>query len=264
VGNQCNELLKSCTNREHLTETCEEDRPHLITNVETTIGTTPDMVMTEVIHQHLDEKGLLPSEHVVDAGYVDAEALVKSEKEHQIKLTGPVQVDHSWQSRHSPEYMASCFAIDWKAQKVTCPQGEISRKWVAGKNEHDGNVIFVEFGKASCRSCLKRASCTQAKEGPRGLTLKPKEEYEALQVAREQQKTKEWKADYDLRAGVEGTISQGVQSFGMRKCRYAGLAKTGLQHFAEAAAMNLARMAAWLEEKPLAQTRTSAFARLVA
>jgi len=36
----------------HLSETCEEDLPLLITNVETTPSTTPDVSMTETIHQH--------------------------------------------------------------------------------------------------------------------------------------------------------------------------------------------------------------------
>ncbi|HAX84998.1 MAG TPA: hypothetical protein DCY91_01770 [Cyanobacteria bacterium UBA11370] len=38
------------------------------------------------------------------------------------------------------------------------------------------------------------------------------------------------------RAGVEGTISQAVGAFGLRHCRYLGLAKTHLQHIATAAA----------------------------
>lgn len=35
----------------HLTETCEEDLPHLITNVATTAGPVPDIDMTQPIHE---------------------------------------------------------------------------------------------------------------------------------------------------------------------------------------------------------------------
>ena len=63
-------------------------------------------------------------------------------------------------------------------------------------------------------------------------------------------------------AGVEGTISQGVRAFGLRKARYYGLAKTHLQHVATAAAMNLDRLEAWFGNIPLGKTRTSRFARL--
>jgi len=36
----------------HLTETCDDELPNLITNVETTPATVVDGSMTDVIHQH--------------------------------------------------------------------------------------------------------------------------------------------------------------------------------------------------------------------
>ncbi|MHC4536004.1 MAG: hypothetical protein ACYS6K_18805 [Planctomycetota bacterium] len=50
----------------HLTETCDEDAPHLITSVTTTVATEPDNNLTTKIHQDLAEKSLLPQEHLVD------------------------------------------------------------------------------------------------------------------------------------------------------------------------------------------------------
>ncbi len=79
---------------------------------------------------------------------------------------------------------------------------------------------------------------------------------------RELQKTPEWKAQYDARAGIEGTLGQGVSAFGLRRCRYWGPDKTHLQHLATAAAMNIARLSAWVEGQPRAPTRTTRFARL--
>jgi hypothetical protein len=68
------------------------------------------------------------------------------------------------------------------------------------------------------------------------------------------------------RAGIEETISQGVHwvppGRSLRCCRYRGLAKTALQHIATAAAINLDRIIAWLNEIPQAKTRISRFARL--
>jgi hypothetical protein len=52
------------------------------------------------------------------------------------------------------------------------------------------------------------------------------------------------------------------RGFGLRRCRYVGLAKAHLQHVITAAAMNLSRLAAWQAEVPRAKTRTSRFARL--
>ncbi|MBO0782377.1 MAG: transposase, partial [Ktedonobacteraceae bacterium] len=64
------------------------------------------------------------------------------------------------------------------------------------------------------------------------------------------------------RAGIEGTISQGVRMMGLRRSRSIGQAKTHLQHLATAAALNLVRSMAWFDGLPRAQTRRSVFARL--
>lgn len=63
---------------------------------------------------------------------------------------------------------------------------------------------------------------------------------------------------------MEGTISQAVQGFGLRRSRYVGQAKTHLQHVATAAAMNLVRMTEWLGGADLAKTRRSKFRTLMA
>ena len=72
------------------------------------------------------------------------------------------------------------------------------------------------------------------------------------------------KAEYAVRAGVEGTLSQGVRGFGLRRCRSIGLAKARLQHVATAAAINIDRISDWVGGVPRAATRTSPFVRLVA
>ncbi len=92
----------------------------------------------------------------------------------------------------------------------------------------------------------------------------PQPEHEALAAARACEGTAEGKRLYAQRNGVEGTLSQAVRIFGLRRARYRGLAKTGLQHVATAAALNLDRLAAWFAGRPLAPTRTSRFAALAA
>lgn len=95
------------------------------------------------------------------------------------------------------------------------------------------------------------------------LTLRPhSQQLLALQQARKRQQTKEFKESYAKRAGIEGTIAQGVHSFDLRRSRYIGLTKTRLQHILIASALNVVRIGAWLMERPRAQTRTSRFGRL--
>src|SRR3954454_24325470 len=87
-----------------------------------------------------------------------------------------------------------------------------------------------------------RPLCTRAEHGPRHLKLQPRAEHEALRAARGRLATKEGRRAYARRAGIEGTLSQGVRAFGLRRSRYRGLARTHLQHVATAAAIDLARL----------------------
>jgi transposase len=248
----------------HLTETCDDETPHVITHVETTEAAVPDVTMTTPIHQALADKQLAPATHIVDAGYVDATILVESPRDFHMALLGPVSPDSSWQAQDEQAYDISQFAIDWAAQQVTCPQGNISSSWSTRLDRWQNPVISVKFAVKDCRDCTGRAHCTKAKTNPRHMTLKPQDEHHALQALRQQQHTAEGKAHYDKRAGIEGTLSQGIRAFGLRHCRYMGLAKTRLQHLATAAAINIDRLAAWLDGRPHAKTRVSRFAALAA
>jgi transposase len=246
----------------HLTETCDEERPHLITNVETTPATTADVKMTDEIHSALDKKGLLPREHLVDMAYVEAKQLVDSRQQHQVELYGPVHPDTSWQARTEGGFDIRCFGIDWAAQQVTCPAGQVSKRWRVSKDTKKHHKITVEFARDACLICPERERCTKSKTSPRRLQLKARAEFEALQTGRARQRSEAFKQKHKKRAGIEGTISQGVRAFDLRRSRYIGLAKTRLQHIATAVAMNLVRVANWLTGVPRAKTRISRFAAL--
>ena len=66
------------------------------------------------------------------------------------------------------------------------------------------------------RECQFRHLCTRSKKEPREIHIRPKDEHLAIVKRRKQQKTKTWSKKYNQRAGVEGTISQGVRAFGLR------------------------------------------------
>lgn len=246
----------------HLSESCNENEIHLITQVETTLAGVTDVAMTEPIHQALKEKDLLPAEHLVDAGYVDADLIVKSRKEYELELTGPVRPNSSWQAADDQGFDNTHFKIDWETQKVTCPNGKISQNWQERRDHFNNEIVQAKFSRTDCRLCERRVLCTKSKAEPRVIRLRPRSAHEALQALRQLQTTPEWKTKYDARAGVEGSLSQGVGGFGLRECRYLGLAKNHLQHLATAAAMNIVRLSAWLEGRPHAPTRTSRFASL--
>ncbi|MCP6762474.1 MAG: IS1182 family transposase [Fischerella sp. CENA71] len=246
----------------HLSETCDDSTPNLITNVETTSSTTPDGEITSIIHQKLANKDLLPQEHYVDAAYVDAYQLVESHQVHQVSLIGPVAIDTSWQANLKTGFDISAFIINWEQQIAICPQGNFSRLWRKARDCNQNPLIEVVFDRKTCASCPVRINCTSSSTAARKIKLRPREEFQALQQRRHQQQTSEFEQKYALRAGVEGTISQAVRRFDLRRTRYFGLAKTHLQQIATACAINLSRFFAWSNHLTPAHTRTSSFARL--
>lgn len=246
----------------HLTETCDEERPHLITHVETTPATTQDEQVTDTIHQALEQKTLLPGEHLLDRGYVNTQVLIDSEKNYGVEVLGPIKVDTTWQAQAGKGFDISCFGIDWENQRVTCPRGQVSQVWADSQDNAGNPRVYVRFAKAACQACAVRTDCTRSAKGPRTLSFKPRAQHELLQWARQREHTDDFKERYAKRAGIEGTISQGTRSCGLRRSRYMGLAKTHLQHLLIAVAVNLTRFVAWINGVPRSTTRTSVFEAL--
>jgi transposase len=249
----------------HLSETCSHPAaqnaagdgppvtPNLITNVATTEAPVPDAAMTGPVHDMLAAAALVPGEHAADAGYAGADQLLDA-RARGITLLAPLAADTSPQARCGG-YTADMFAIDWQHQRVTCPQGAVSRKWAATRNR--GRDVFIAaFPAAACRTCPARDKCTSSARNGRQLLLRPRETHEAVTAARAEQSAQPWKDRYAIRAGAEATIRQATHATGIRTARYLGLPKTRLEHAAAAAAINLIRLDAWWTSNPLDRTRT--------
>jgi hypothetical protein len=246
----------------HVSETCEPTTPHLLTHVHTTVATVHEAQCTGSIQQALMAKALPPSEHLVDAAYISAELLVESHDEQGITLRGPTRPTPGWQAHVDGGYTIDQFAVDWAQQRVRCPQGKWSAAWWEHQGQTSGRPIWVEFALEDCQARPARALCTRAQQQGRRVGLPPRAQYEAVQATRAWLSSEAGKQQYKRCAGVEGTLSQAVRSYGLRFARYWGAAKTHLQHVATAAALNIDRIVAWLGERPRAKTRTSRFAAL--
>jgi transposase len=249
----------------HLSETCDDATttglPHLITNVATTDATVTDVEMLEHIHTGLDHRNLLPDEHIVDAGYTSAELMVSTQSDFSITLLGPLRIDNSPQARTSSGFARAAFTIDWDNHRVTCPQGVTNTIW-STCTERGRESIVVRFPAPTCQTCPVRTQCTSSTRTGRQLMLRPREIHEMVEQARAAQTTEEWKQQYAIRAGVEGTIHQATATTGIRRSRYLGLPKTHLAHIITATAINLIRLDAWWTQTPPGRTRTSHLATL--
>jgi transposase len=255
----------------HISETCdntpggsgddEAQPPNLITNVVTTHAAVADSAMTLPIHRDLADRELLPAEHLMDAGYPSAPHILTCRTEHKVRLVTPVRADRSHQARAKTGFHRDAFTIDFDRRQAVCPRNATSTMWNTASQRGE-DVIVITFPASTCIPCPVRSQCTTSKQRRRQLTLRPRHLHEALQQARTEQTTDEWKASYRARAGIEGTISQTVALTGIRKARYTGLGKVHLEHVFAATAINLVRLGAWWTGTPTQRTRTTHLAQL--
>src|SRR5262249_42263620 len=246
----------------HFTETCDNDRPHRIVNVETTPATTPDDNMIDVVHESQKPRDRLPGEHLVDKGYTDSQVLVKSQQRYGVTIVGPVAEDPSWQARAGEGFDKGSFAVDWEKGVVTGPAGKQSISWLPNTYPQSGMAFEARFARKDGTPCPFRARCTRSQQEPRIIGWLPREQHEALQAARRRQETEEFRQQDAARAGIEGTQEQAVRRCGLRRRRDIGQAKAHLQHVLTAAAIDVIRLDDWWAGAPVSRTRCSRFAAL--
>jgi hypothetical protein len=151
----------------HVTETCDDDEPHLIIHTETTAATTPDWGMADPIHSALEQQDCLPSKHVVDGGYVDAEAIVTSQTKHAVELFGPVTLREQLASQSGRWLRSLARAISiGRARPLPAP---LDNGAVPGRSLR----IAVDKKSFTSSSLLLLVSCVRAVGSVRRPKLAP-------------------------------------------------------------------------------------------
>jgi transposase len=246
----------------HVTESCEQDKRHLIPHVETTAAPMADAEATPLIHAALAEQPLLPHLHIADTGYLEAELLVTSKQQHGVEVLGPTRPDDRGQARAGQGFDAGSLGIDWEQRQALWPMGQRSSRGSPVIDQRNHAVITMKCSARDGQACPRRIDCTRATR--RTVTVRPHEPHLSLQAARPREPTEADKAQYATRAGIEGTLSQAVRAFGVRRARYMGAANTPLQHVLTAAAINFVRVGVWLAGDRPAAVRQSRFQALLA
>ncbi|MFD7447301.1 IS1182 family transposase [Streptomyces sp. NPDC059909] len=246
----------------HLTETCAPDGPNVITDVATTAATTHDSQVLPGIHTRLARRGLLPAEHLVDAGYTSLPHLEQATREHQVTVSGPLRSNPTRQHRQNEGFARDDFHIDYDRQQVTCPQGQVSQGWhgpYPTSSPTAAPLIVARFTKSQCRPCPVRSRCTSTVDSARTVGFPPRELRDLQLRVRTEQQTPQWKARYAVRSGVEGTVNEFAHGHGMRRCRYRGQGKAHIQHVLTAIAVNIERLSGLppTEEAPMPRRPTA-------
>jgi len=162
----------------HLTETCEENLPHLITHVATTPAPKTDEAMTEVIQAELHQADLSPQQHLLDSGYVTSQVLVNSQKRFGIEVIGPAPIDVKWQANAKQGFDISQFVVDWEQQQAVCPRGKTSPSWTPALDSRGHQVFKMKFSMKDCGPCPSRSQCIHSEKPDqrRTITVRPQEQ----------------------------------------------------------------------------------------
>lgn len=91
-------------------------------------------------------------------------------------------------------------------------------RWKVYKPDGDeGPLLQAAFRATDCQPCPLRARCTRSAAQPRHVLLRSRAGHETLAAARSRQRTSEYRKLYAQRRSVEGTLSQAVHTFGLRR-----------------------------------------------
>jgi hypothetical protein len=179
----------------HLTDTCEEDRPHLVTHLAppgpTAAGAAPPQ-----IHAALEQRGLLPGTPLVDTGFLAADLLVDSQHDDGVDVWGPTRLDDHWQAREGAGFAVQPCQIDGDQHQASCPAGKTRISWTPAV-DHRGNAgIKGKVSSQDGRRCDRIAQCVRSKKRAprRPLTLRPQPQYQALHAARQREATPAFQA----------------------------------------------------------------------
>ena len=246
----------------HVTETCADDSPNVITDVATMPATSDDRQALTGIHGRLARRGLLPARHLAGGGYTSLVHMERAGRVHQVSLTGPLPGNPTRQGRTRNGYARGDFRTGYDRREVTCPQGQVSKGWhgpYPTSSPDAAPLIVARFTKKQCQPCPARAACTTSGDGKRTVGFPPRELYDLQIRNRADQQDPAWHKRYAVRSGIEGTVCEFTRGHGMRHCRYRGQPKAHLQHVLTAIAVNIERLSRQPSDEGTARRPPTAF-----
>nr|WSZ19765.1 hypothetical protein OH837_43905 [Streptomyces canus] len=114
--------------RAHVTETCDDKRVNVITDVATVVSSADSQALPG-IHARLRRLRLLPGQHLVDGGYTSVAGMDAAARLHRVTLIGPLPPSTTPQHRAKDGFGRESFVIDFDRREVTCPNGQVSGNW---------------------------------------------------------------------------------------------------------------------------------------
>jgi transposase len=217
----------------HVIETAEENQTNFITGMIRQQANENDIKILPRLEEQNAEQNLNPEKIFADGNYISGNAIKKFEEKGQ-KLMGYIQGDTSAKEE---TFRLQKFEIDSRNRTAVCPVGKRSVR----STIHPNGDASIYFGRMDCSRCDFFSSCVgSAKQGCRRLHVVA--DYEYVARRRREQATKAFRKEMKTRARIEGTISELVRFYGLRKIKYKGRKGRDLQVLLSAAALNVKRL----------------------
>lgn len=226
----------------HISETCHNENEkvsEILTDYHVEAANQADQDKSQVIIRSQNEEDIAPERLYADGGYLSATALKKA-KELGVELNGPVSV-----ATYDEDKMLGRADFEWTEQGriEACPAGHkpIDHRKRTWRDKERYEYAF--FDPKDCANCPLRDRCVTRNDGnQRILALVPRLLLRDAAIAR--QRHKEWWDDYQIRSGIEATISELKRAHGMRKLRVRGIERVKMKVGLKATACNIKR---WLK-----------------
>ena len=220
----------------HLSETIDSPFP-IIADIGVHSALQTDEAALPEIQDRLAGRGMLPEKQYADRGYTSGKTIEESAAR-GVNLRGNVRED----TRKPPGFRLGDFYIDKANRRAQCPAGKWSASFNHSKQSHVD--YLVRFGK-QCLKCPFMSQCTSDK---RGRSLEISVWQDSVSERRLEQALPWFDTEMQVRNRVESAFSETKRRHGMRRSRYRGRRKLGLQVAFTATAVNLKRYAGHLAD----------------
>lgn len=210
----------------HVTETCNnEASAEIITDYEVHGNARSDIGKARGVVKRLEHAQIRPDKLYADAGYPTPEDLVELKKR-GTDLVAPV---HRGAMKEAVMSRAD-FRFDGEGRVARCPRGCKPIDHRIQNPNGQGVHLHAYFDGDKCRACKKLNICPVRAPNHRAAGRDPRQtagnfrldisvKYCARDARLAEQTTEQWKEQYQIRAGVEGTVSELKRAHGMRKLR---------------------------------------------
>ena len=177
-----------------------------------------------------------PSVLYVDGAYVHAQALQEAEAQGRA-LRGPAPASPD----RGKTFPVDQFDVHVAERHAVCPAGQRSTNCSRLQDKKTGRATYrIEWNDTVCKGCSLRRQCLSDRQTHRTIVVG--EWHSLLQARRREMQTEAFQRDMHHRNGIEGTQSELIRAYGLRRARYRSLEKVRLQNYVIGAACNLRRL----------------------